>query len=174
MLTHNRKEMAEKMLKSILCQTANINEVIVLDNNSVDGTVELFENYPDKRVKYVKTLGGDGSYLKLLELADKKYLCFFHDDDYIHPQYLERQVAILNKLEKEPVVITSGYLNFTDDSEIDFGSDLAMGFFVPDDEKQFSEIVLSNVCRFCYPATIYKTEVYKKISVSFLRRTPNL
>ncbi len=167
-LTHNRKELVVKMLNSVLKQTARINKVTILGNDCIDGTDYIFENYSDKRVEYIKTKKENGSYLKILELASKKYVALFHDDDFIHPQYIEAQLSILNKLNIEPVLMTAGYTNFTDESSIDFSTDLNFNYYIPDGAEKFSDLVISGYCRACYAATIYKTEFYKKIKIDNL------
>ena len=90
--THNRANYIKDSIESILHQTANVNEIIVLDNESTDNTEEIVKSYALRGVKYVKTYGFLGNFKKAKEIVNKPYCMLFHDDDILHPDYLKNAI----------------------------------------------------------------------------------
>ena len=54
MPTYNRAHFLGKAIDSVLSQTYENFEVIIIDDNSKDNTTDLLRSYNDKRIKYVK------------------------------------------------------------------------------------------------------------------------
>ena len=50
--TFNRQHKISKAIDSVINQTSNNWEAIIVDNNSNDGTRELVKKYKDKRIKF--------------------------------------------------------------------------------------------------------------------------
>ena len=50
--TYNRKEQLAQCIDSILRQTYKNVEILIMDDSSNRDTLEIYENYKDKRVKY--------------------------------------------------------------------------------------------------------------------------
>lgn len=111
--THNRANYIKDSIESILHQTANVNEIIVLDNESTDNTEEIVKSYALRGVKYVKTYGFLGNFKKAKEIVNKPYCMLFHDDDILHPDYLKNAINVLNK-HKNIALITTKYTEFND------------------------------------------------------------
>lgn len=74
-VTYNRKNMLLKCIKAILRQTVSIEKVIIVDNNSIDGTAEcLKENgyFENKLIYYQKlpnNIGGAGGFYEGIKTA---------------------------------------------------------------------------------------------------------
>lgn len=52
--TYNREKTILRALKSVLEQSYEVYEVIVVDDASSDGTDKIIESIKDERIKYVK------------------------------------------------------------------------------------------------------------------------
>ena len=109
--THNRVDFLKDSILSLQNQTVKPLLITILDNESRDGTQQLVQSMTG--VKYVKTFGFLGNFNKAREIVSKKYCMLFHDDDLLHPQYLE---FALNALNTYPNVslITTRYTEFFD------------------------------------------------------------
>lgn len=99
--TRNRAHLVGTAIRSALEQTYSNLRVIVVDNCSTDGTVELLEQFraqaPD-RFRYVVNpadLGMQGNFTRCFELAEGKYFKILCSDDRAYPTLVEKQVAAL-------------------------------------------------------------------------------
>lgn len=105
-VTYNRKKLLEECLKSVINQTYSLNEIIVIDNNSSDGTYEyLKEKDILKKINYIKlekNIGGSGGFYEGMKIAsEKKYdWVWIMDDDTIpNEDCLENLIKPMGKIE---------------------------------------------------------------------------
>lgn len=114
MPTCNRAEMLDRAIKSVLEQSFEFWELIVVDDISTDNTEEMMKNYEklDSRIKYfripVDNRPGISKYLNFgIENSKGKYIARLDDDDYwIFKDKLKYQVEFLDN--KHDYVITGG------------------------------------------------------------------
>lgn len=94
-LTVNRPAYCEQAVQSVLAQKGNY-DIWVLDNSDNDDTEIIIKKYPN--VKYIRTKRGtlSANFTKMQELISKPYVLTLHDDDLIHPCYLELALKALN------------------------------------------------------------------------------
>ena len=76
-------------IESLLNQSAGVSKITVLDNESTDNTFSVVERFSSRGVRYIRTKGFLGNFKKAQEIASGKYVMLFHDDDILHPLYLE-------------------------------------------------------------------------------------
>ena len=100
-LTRNRQELVKYSIESILNQTHKV-KLTVVDNASTDGTEtyvkQLMESYSDLNYYKQPELIPFGENLKTAQnMAQADYVMFFHDDDILHPQYIEFAYKLVNK-----------------------------------------------------------------------------
>ncbi len=103
--TFNRAHLIVETLQSIQNQTYQNWECIVVDDYSADNTKEVIEavikddyrfTYYLKTDTYKKGLSGTRNYgLDLAQQRNAQYIQLFDDDDIMHPQKLELQIAPL-------------------------------------------------------------------------------
>lgn len=93
MLTYNREQLISKAIESILSQTFEDFEYIIVDNGSTDASGEIADSYAakDSRVKVIhRKRGSIGSGRNTgLDIATGEYITFIDDDDYAEPDMLE-------------------------------------------------------------------------------------
>jgi glycosyltransferase involved in cell wall biosynthesis len=85
-------------LRSILSQSFEALEVIVIDDGSTDDTPQVLAQFTDPRVSVHRTerLGVSGVRTVGIELARAPLVAWLDADDLWRPGYLERQVALLD------------------------------------------------------------------------------
>ena len=93
MLTYNREELVGRAIESVLCQTMQEFEYIIVDNGSSDRSGEIAEEYAakDNRIKVVhipKSNIGTGRNTGL-DVAVGEYVAFIDDDDTVEPDMLK-------------------------------------------------------------------------------------
>ena len=100
--THNRAELLKETIKSVLDQTYQNFELLIIDNGSTDNTKEVVESFKDKRIKYFwqENSGGPSSPRNRgLKIAKGDYIAFLDSDDLWDKKKLEKQIEILNENE---------------------------------------------------------------------------
>ena len=90
--TYNREKILGRAIDSILAQTFDNFELIIVDDGSKDQTKKLVNSYRDERVKYIyKENGGQNSALNRgLKEARGCYIAFCDSDDAWLPTKLEK------------------------------------------------------------------------------------
>lgn len=95
-------------IESVLAQTLTDFELIVVDDQSPDDTVELMSTYNDPRIRFLVNpvnLGPDGNWNRCLELARGRYFKLLPQDDLLAPTCLAEQVAVLESDTAEQVAL---------------------------------------------------------------------
>lgn len=108
-VTYNRKELLIECINAILNQTYKLNKVIIIDNNSMDGTYNLLEKekiIDNKLVKYIKlekNIGGAGGFYEGMkydnENTDSDFVWIMDDDTIPTETALEELITAQEKLE---------------------------------------------------------------------------
>ena len=95
-VTYNRLELLKECLKHCLMQSIPFKEILVVDNNSSDGTGEYLDSLSSPGViinvyHSKENLGGAGGFNKALELVSKAvdYILMIDDDAIIDYDYLK-------------------------------------------------------------------------------------
>lgn len=95
-------------LDSILRQTFNDFEVILVDDGSPDNSGKICDKYQSKDTRFKvihKSNGGVGSARNVgLEKAEGKYIYFCDPDDYIEPDLLSDNISLLNRYHANMIV----------------------------------------------------------------------
>lgn len=98
--TYNLAYLLDETIASVLNQTYDNFELIIIDDNSTDNTADIVKKYlSDKRVKYIKNdknLGVQGNFNKCLLEASGEYIKFLNHDDTFHPDLLKEYTNIMD------------------------------------------------------------------------------
>jgi glycosyltransferase involved in cell wall biosynthesis len=92
---YNNEKYIEETINSILNQTHQNFEIIVVDDYSSDKTIELVEKFNDERIIILKNkenMGAAFSRNKALAKATGEYVAFLDADDIWLPSKLEQQL----------------------------------------------------------------------------------
>lgn len=106
----------EQRIESILGQTYQDFELILLDDRSTDGSPEILERYRHHpRVTHlVRNTENSGSpfrqWQKGLALASGKYVWIAESDDFSSPRFLEATVGLLDAHPEATLAFTSSYI----------------------------------------------------------------
>ena len=98
-ITRNRKALLERALLSVLSQTCQDQELIVVDDGSTDGTREWMEDFAARHpVRYIyNTDGLGGNHVRNIGIraASGKYIALLDDDDEWLPEKTDKQLRLL-------------------------------------------------------------------------------
>jgi glycosyltransferase involved in cell wall biosynthesis len=95
-------------IESILGQTCDDFEFLIINDGSTDGSREIIQRYSDRRIRLVENDRNSGLVFTLnrgFAMAQGKYIVRMDQDDYSLPQRLETQVLFM---EKNPEVAICG------------------------------------------------------------------
>lgn len=95
---YNNAGYIKETIDSILNQTYQNIELIVVDDNSKDNTYEVISSIPDKRVKAYrneKNLGMSGNWNRCLELVSGEFVKLICADDLIEKDAIEKETRAL-------------------------------------------------------------------------------
>lgn len=108
---YNNADYICETIDSVLNQTYKNIELVIVDDNSNDNTLEIIKHYEakDNRVKVYhndKNLGMAGNWNHCLELCKGEFIKLMCADDLIVPETIEREVAVFEKY-PEVVLVSS-------------------------------------------------------------------
>ncbi|HRO85735.1 MAG TPA: glycosyltransferase [Niabella sp.] len=89
---HNGGEYIKECVASVLSQTLQNFDLLILDNKSSDGTSEWLASLKDTRIKIfpsVKPLTIEDNWNRALDIPKNKFMTLIGHDDVLMPQYLE-------------------------------------------------------------------------------------
>jgi glycosyltransferase involved in cell wall biosynthesis len=169
--TYNRSAYLKQALQSIDNQTAKGFSVTVLDNACTDDTEQAVSMF--KNVKYVKAEtngGGIENFKRAQNLASAKYIMYFHDDDILHPEYIETVLSILNKF-GGLAFISSCFTWFKNDNVPDFGKQppLSGEVLYIDKDFLFASSLFQVRYSSCICSFVYRKDLFKKIDWDVVR-----
>lgn len=107
--TLNRARLLDVLLKSLIKQDADKSkfEIIIVDNNSSDGTKKLVDEYisvnPKFRIKYIREdkIGLSNARNKGVEVSRGEYVSFLDDDAYVDLSWLGKIYEYTGVTDKE-------------------------------------------------------------------------
>ena len=116
--TYNYGRFLEEAIDSVLAQTIEDFEILIMDNASTDNTREVVKKYTDKYsfIKFYENdsnIGGNRNWNKLLYVAEGKYIKYLCADDKLKPDCLKKFVAIMEADDSIQVVssVSERYLS---------------------------------------------------------------
>jgi hypothetical protein len=104
----NKAPYVEIAIASVLAQTAQDFEIIVLDDGSTDGGADIVAANTDPRVRLFRqpNAGVSATRNRAISMANGEWVAFLDADDWHHPHYLQSLVAAQNLHPAADVVAT--------------------------------------------------------------------
>jgi glycosyltransferase involved in cell wall biosynthesis len=107
--TYNRAQFLKEAIESVLTQSFENFELIIVDDGSMDKTREMINNFADNRIKYIyqQNKGRSNARNKAISIAKGQYIAFLDSDDLYLPDKLSLQVDYLDNHPKVGMIYTS-------------------------------------------------------------------
>ena len=175
MPTYNSEKIITSSIQSILGQTLDEIELIVIDDCSTDNTVEKIRKIQqqDNRIRLIQqseNRGPGAAKNAGLKVAVGEYIAFCDADDWIEKNMME--TLLENAQKREADVVVSGFFldECTEIGELQKRYKLSMGNCMATNEREVAELV-SAIDRnklYAYACNkIYKSNIIKKNNVIF-------
>lgn len=171
--SYNHELYIEKAIKSVLNQTYDNIELIIIDDGSKDKSVDIIKSVKDERIKLVcqQNSGAHNAINKGLEMAKGEYLAILNSDDIYDKKRFQ---IMINELENnEKAEFACSYIQVIDSNDKKLG--IKEGWrnmepwSVPDYDKSFNatDDFKYNLMSANFTATtsnfLFKRSLYKKI-----------
>ncbi|MFX4263649.1 glycosyltransferase family 2 protein [Pelotomaculum propionicicum] len=170
MPTYNRAITIKRAVDSILKQTYQDFEIIIVDDGSTDNTYEIVKEFNEKRIKYIKhekNKGASAARNTGIRESRGKYLAFQDSDDQWLPNKLKRQVEILDNSPNEVGIVYCGFWRFNNNKKIYYPS----GKVIEKEGNVYKSLINGNFIG--TPTAIIKKECFNKYGC-FDERLPRL
>lgn len=168
MPAYNAEKTLAKCLKSILVQNFPDFEVVVINDGSIDKTLEVAKSIAreDRRIKVFsqKNKGVGATRNKALELAKGKFICWIDSDDYVDFNHLQGLVdGIDEKLGDSVLVIQNlNFLPAEQNSNIEFIDEIIVK---NNFNKLFTDFNIENYGYNC--GKLFNLEIIRENNLSF-------
>jgi glycosyltransferase involved in cell wall biosynthesis len=129
MITYNHEKYIAESIESVLKQTFEDFEFIIVNDGSNDGTDEVIRSFQDPRITYIyqENQGPSAATNNGILVSRGKYIALMSGDDACYPQRLEIQYQYLNSSGKK---IVFSWVDFVDDDSQPFtGEHFAQNYF---------------------------------------------
>ncbi len=118
---YNQERYLEKCLQSILYQSFQDFELVLVNDGSTDASLKIMKKYNDHYPSKIKIINKENGGLSSarnagLEKATGKYVTFIDSDDYIDKDYLKTLIEVAEKNGSD--VVCSGQYKVKEDGEI--------------------------------------------------------
>ncbi|MCK4321003.1 glycosyltransferase [candidate division WOR-3 bacterium] len=119
--TYNRANMIEETIQSVLNQTFQDFEIIIVDDASTDSTENIVKGFSDKRIKYIQhkvNKGGSAARNTGIKASTGKFIAFLDSDDWWHPKKLENQLTKMETSKLSPALVYTGLKQVNNDGKL--------------------------------------------------------
>lgn len=110
LVSYNNVRFLRRVIDSILAQSFTDFELLILDNGSTDGSLEVLNRYSDKRIKVYsenKNLGPEGCWNYLFKKSSGEYVKIICSDDLMHESCIAKQIYVLDNYSNVDFVFTN-------------------------------------------------------------------
>lgn len=157
MPSYNTGKYIGKSIESVLNQTYQNWELIIVDDCSIDNTDKVVAGIDDARIKYMKNLCNSGAAIsrnRALREAKGRWIAFLDSDDLWKPQKLQKQIEFMEN---------NNYIfSYTNYEEID-ASGKKNGVLVSGPEK----ITKARMYNYCWPGCL--TVMYDQNKIGLIQ-----
>ena len=164
MPVYNGEQFLDKSIKSILDQTFNNFEYIIINDGSTDGSLKIIESYEDSRIKIInfsKNMGITAALNDGLNIAKGDYIARQDQDDISNPDRFMLQVEYL---ENNDVDLVDANFIFIDEND-KYIQDYEKRYFNPDETLShlfFYEMVHASI--------MCKRLIFTKYNIQYRKR----
>lgn len=97
---YNKAPYVRKTVESVLRQTFDDYELVIIDNGSNDGSSEIVASFTDPRIRIVRleeNVGVSNARNKGVSLSSSPYITFLDADDWWEPTFLEEMSGLIKR-----------------------------------------------------------------------------
>lgn len=157
MAVYNGEHYLQTAINSVLNQTYQDYEFIIINDGSTDASIEIINSNDDPRIKLIHNetnLGLIGSLNKGIEKARGKYIARTDCDDLLEPDRLSKQVKVLEQ--NEDIVLLGSWMQLIDEH----GQDLHIWHYpATDTEIRWASLFNTAIG---HPSSMFRTDAARQ------------
>lgn len=162
--TYNRAHLVGRAIQSVLNQTYNDFELIIVDDGSTDNIDDIIKDFQkkEKRIKYIrheKNRGGSAARNTGIKASRGEYIAFLDSDDEWLKEKLKRQIKVFKNASSEVGVVYTGFL------VIDERSNEIKRIFTPKKRGYIYKDLLFEVCVGTCSTLVIKKECFNQVGM---------
>lgn len=163
MPSYNTAKFISVAIESVLMQTYQNWELLIVDDCSTDNTDEVVSKYDDRRIIYLKNEKNSGAAFsrnKALKRAKGKWIAFLDSDDLWYQTKLEEQIEFMKK--------NKYYFSYTNYREVD-----EVGIQTGVEVSGPKKITKNKMYHYCWPGCLtvmYDAERVGKIQIADIKK----
>lgn len=118
--TYNRADVLGRAIKSVLSQTLQDWELIIVDDGSTDDTRSVVGEYSDERIYYLyqENQGANAARMTGVRMARGEYISFLDSDDRFHEDYLSTVADSLRQENESCAGIATSYFRVKSNGDV--------------------------------------------------------
>jgi glycosyltransferase involved in cell wall biosynthesis len=107
---HNRADVLSRAIGSVLHQTLENFELVIVDDGSTDASAEVAKSFDDPRIKLIElgqNRGGNAARNAGVRAASAPFVAFLDSDDVYRPDKLQQVVAVFDRRPELELLVDS-------------------------------------------------------------------
>lgn len=169
---YNGEKYIEGLFHQIQSQEYQDANILVVDNNSSDGSLKLIKHWKKVykgNIQIVKNrfnYGGHGSLIRNIDKIETPWFCTFHQDDFYKANHLSTLIDLIAASTKSTVGVSTTMGSMTKDART-IATKPRINWFSSnlDQPGQFLQNLKAQAVP--YPASAFKLSIFKKTKVPF-------
>lgn len=159
---YNASNYIREAIESILNQTYNNFELIIINDGSTDNTLRIINTYDDSRIKLINNERNKGLIYSLnrgIDVSRGEFIARMDADDISHPFRFAKQIKVMNQ--NSDIVVCGTYINY-------FGA--SKGRFSRCHPNQHNEDIKKSLlvrCAFAHPTVMIRASILKKNGIKY-------
>ena len=166
---YNSEKTIAKTIGSLIIQTYNNLEIIIIDNCSTDETVKIIQGFVDPRIKIIQNDEhlpvAENNWNRCFQYANGEFMAIFHADDVYLPGMIFQQIEMFKKNPTIGSVFTKGNIINENDEIV---GELRLPPEMKESELytyfQLLNSILENGDFLLCPSAMIRSNLYKNLS----------
>ncbi|OIO39233.1 MAG: hypothetical protein AUJ71_01160 [Candidatus Omnitrophica bacterium CG1_02_49_16] len=175
MPVYNGSRFLKDAIASVLNQTLQDFELIIVDDCSSDGIEDIVRSFADPRIKFFRNkthLGLAANWNRCIELSKGGAIALFHQDDLMLPRNLEKKALVLEKRPDVGLVYSNIFQIDAQEGVFNhnpsWDEEAAHEDFIEKGTEFFKRLIL-RPCIICCPSVLARRECYERLGGFDLR-----
>lgn len=160
---YNVQKYIKKCVDSILNQSLKDIEIIVINDGSNDSTLEILNQYNDKRLKIISQENTGSTIAKNngIKICSGEYIITIDADDFVELDYAEKTYEVASKFNAD-IVVTDMYKDYKSDSKLIKDYETSEKIAVIDKDEYFNKLIFSKGVLHNLVNKLIRTEILKQ------------